>query len=246
MKKSRRNPFVLLGLPLTVLFAVAFVPGASAQPSIVPSISLTVDGMGQTFNYAQDPASFQAVQSSDMWELSAPETYMEPGAVQLTVQELRYANDPIVYNSILVQNIAASVQTYTFGVSLATTWTAPNSIRGSIDTSLIGTDAQVASVAGVSIYTAMIDFAAVRTLQDAPFMLTTPQDAVSASDAFGYDLSNIAVNSSIGIQLRFSLSPGDTATIVSDFEVVDVIPEPGTMALLLLGGSLLIWRRRRS
>jgi len=241
MKKLHRNSVVPLGLPLCLVVFLLSTLGVLAQPSIVPVLSLTVDGMESSFTYPQDAASFQQVGQSDLWELAAPESYMVPDAVALTVQELQFATDPIVYNSILVQNITAAPQTYTFGVSLLTSWAAPNSIRGSIDTSLLGTDAQVSSVAGFSIYSAMIDFVTVRTLQDAPFALSTPQPAVSSSDAFGYDLNNIAVNSSIGIELRFTLSPGDTVAIVSDFEVVDVIPEPGTAALLLLGGSLLVW-----
>lgn len=245
MKKLLRSSFVLLGLPLCLVVYMTCTPVALAQPSIVPTLSLTVDGMGSSFTYQQDAGAFQQVEQSDLWELAAPESYMVPGAAALTVQELRFETDPVVYNSILLQNITAVPQTYTYGVALPTTWTAPNSFRGSIDTSLVGTDAQVSTVAGFSIYSAMIDFATVRTLQDAPFTLSTPQQAVSSSAAFGFDLNNIAVTSSIGIELRFTLSPGDTVAIVSDFEVVDVIPEPGTAALLLLGGSLLVWQRRK-
>jgi hypothetical protein len=54
------------------------------------------------------------------------------------------------------------------------------------------------------------------------------------------------VTSSIGIQLRFMLSPGDTAAILSRFDVVPV-PEPSTLLLSALGLVAIVrvgWRRR--
>ena len=61
---------------------------------------------------------------------------------------------------------------------------------------------------------------------------------------FDPDVNAVAVGSSIGIVVKFELSPGDTAAIISDFEVA-VIPEPGSLALVLLGGCVVIWRFRR-
>jgi hypothetical protein len=58
-------------------------------------------------------------------------------------------------------------------------------------------------------------------------------------------LNNVAVTTDIGIVLRFQLTPGDTAAIISDFEIVEV-PEPGTLSLGLLAGALLFLRRQRS
>jgi hypothetical protein len=79
-------------------------------------------------------------------------------------------------------------------------------------------------------------------MQDSPFSLSTPADAVSSSDAFGWVNNNVPVTSDMGITLNFTLSPGDTATIISDFEIT---PEPGTLAMIALGGIVLGLRRRR-
>src|SRR6185295_15130256 len=121
----------------------------------------------------------------------------------------------------------------------------PSLFRGSVHTSIIGTSATISTVPGSPIYAAQIDGLTVRTLQNNPFSLSTPQDAGGASASFGYELNNTAVTSSMGIALTFQLTPGATAAIISDFEI-KAIPEPGTLTLLLVGGSILIWRCRRS
>lgn len=245
MKKPYRNICVPLALLVGVLIYVGGTPKTFAQPTVVPNLVLKAPGLGIAVTNTPDAAAFKLAQDGKSWELVTPGSIKIPGAPWLTVQELRYDADPLLYGNVLVQNVSAVPQIYTFGFSLATTWPAPSLMRGSIDTSLIGTDALISAVTNSSIYTAQIDFGTVRTLQDYPFMLSTPQDAVSSSAQFGFELNNIPVNSSIGIQLRFTLSPGDTATIVSDFEVVQV-PEPGTLALLLLGGVAFWFRRLNS
>jgi hypothetical protein len=56
-------------------------------------------------------------------------------------------------------------------------------------------------------------------------------------------LSAIPVTSSIGIQLRFTLTPGDTASILSRFDVV--IPEPATMTLGAVAALIAVALGRR-
>jgi hypothetical protein len=184
-------------------------------------------------------------QDGKKWKLKEAQVFSDAfgGAGSITIQELEYDPDPLIYHNILVNNPTGSDQTYDLTISLPTTFAAPNVIRGSIDTSLIGPDATVSALLGSSVYTALIDGSGVRTLQDYPFSLTTPQDAVSASESFGPEGNGTAVTSSIGIRLNFTLSPGDTATIISDFEVT---PEPGTLVLLGLGALLAFRRRMRA
>jgi hypothetical protein len=233
------------GVCVLLFFLAATSPTASGQPMVVPNITLDAPGLGVAVAHMPEQAAFQLAPDGKTRELKPNASFGVPGAPWLTVRELRFDPDPLIYNSILVQNVSAVPQTYTFGVSLPTTWVAPNLIRGSIDTSLIGTDAQIAALPNSSIYAAQIDGTTVKTLQDFPFTLTTPQQAVSSWAQFGFDLNNIPVNSSIGIVLTFTLSPGDTAAIVSDFEVA-LVPEPGSLALLLPGGGLLACRRQKS
>lgn len=242
MKKPLNYFDALRGVSLGLLLLLAIAPPASAQPSVVPDLTVSAPGLGVALNVVPDKAAFTLLPDGQTWELSAP--FNPPGAPWLTVRDLRYDTDPTVYSSYLVQNNTGAPQNYTLGISLPTTWPAPNLIRGSIDTSVIGTGGQVSALMNSSIYSAQIDFSTVKTLQDYPFTLSTTQSAVSSSAQFGFDPNNIAVTSNIGILLSFQLSPGDTAAFVSDFEVA-AVPEPGSLALLLLGGSVLFWRRCR-
>ena len=150
--------------------------------------------------------------------------------------------DLIIYNNLLLQNNSDVVQSYVVPITLAGSFSAPNEIRGSIDTSVIGADSLVSAPVGGAVYSAKIDGFVVHTLQNDPFSLGTSQSATSDFQEFGFTPSPFPVVSSIGIELSFDLSPGDTISILSDFQVV---PEPGTLAMLLMGGGVLLWRRRR-
>ena len=80
------------------------------------------------------------------------------------------------------------------------------------------------------IYQAQIDFSTVASLLSDPFTLSAaPGNSATASSTFGATPSGVPVTSSIAVQLRFTLSPGDTASILSRFDVVPggTIPEPG-------------------
>jgi len=243
MKKYFGGRSTLGGLTLAALLCAA---STSTLWANVPTISANIVGAEQgMITYAPSVADFH-LGTDGMLELNAPVAYsgIWSGAADWTIEELKYDTDPIVYNNILLQNNSLVSQSYVITVNLPTTWPSPNSIRGSIDTSIIGTDTTISAPPLGAIYSALIDGVTVQTLQAAPFSLGTTQSATSASVNFGYDLSGIAVTSSIGIKIAFTLSPGDTAAILSDFEVVDVIPEPGTLSLLLLGVGALVWRRR--
>ena len=114
-------------------------------------------------------------------------------------------------------------------------------MRGSIATSAIGTDALVSAPVGGSIYSALIDGNTVQTLQVAPFALGTGQSATADSQEFLWEAA-VPVTSSMGITISFTLSPGDTVTVISDFEI---IPEPASMAMIgLVCGSAFFIRRR--
>ncbi len=246
MKKFFPDIRLVLGIGVGALLLAVFSSPVSAQPTVVPDIYLNAPNLGVSYDHAADAALFKRAPDGKTWELAAPDSIHIPGAPWFTVHELRFDADPLIYGNLLIQNVSAVTQTYTLGFTLPTTWAAPNLIRGSIDTSIIGTSATISALPNSSIYSALIDNNTVRTLQVYPFSLSTPQSANTSTAQFGFDPSNIPVNSSIGIFINFSLSPGDTAAIVSDFEVV-AVPEPGSVGLALLGGAtLLAWRRRRS
>ena len=243
MKKVLRGFGILLGIPVGLFLFLACAPSAVAQPSVVPTMTLTAEGVGSwNCNFNND---FRLGADGKSWELGSAKAYSWAGT-DLTVQQLRFDPDPLISNNTLVQNNTLVNQIYTLSVALPTSFGAPNGIRGSIATSLIAVGGgTVSSVAPFSIYSAQIDGVTVRTLQNNPFTLTTPNAAVSAVASYGLEANIVPVNTSIGILLRFQLTPGDSVTILSDFEVAPVIPEPSTLALLLLGGGALALRRYR-
>jgi hypothetical protein len=241
MKKLLSGPKLLFGLVVGSLLYLSSVPTVSAQTNL-PHIGVTW-GTGTYSGWTPGASNYRIGTDGRTWELISPIEYTGLFA-KVTVQEFRFDDDPIIYNNILVQNTTGVNQIYTIDISLPTTFTAPNQFRGSVHTSIIGTSATISTVGGFPIYSAQIDFSTVRTLQNNPFSLSTPQDAGGASASFGYDLNNIPVTSSMGIQLRFQLTPGATAAIISDFQI-EPIPEPGTLTLALLGATILMWRCKR-
>lgn len=255
MKTIANLPTLRFGGLLKLLVCVAFTPCIIAQQtSVVPSLSLSGQGSNPgssqwNWNSPLTAADFQSTSGANEFTrdlISTKAWNVGAGSTLLTVNEIKFDTDPLIYGNILVQNNTLVSQTYTLGFSIPTTWAAPSFIRGSIDTSLIGTSATVSSVAPFSIYSAQIDGLTVKTLQDNPFSLSTPAGAISSTASFGYDVNLIPVTSSIGIQLKFELSPGDTVAIVSDFEIVsEVVPEPTSLALVLLGGGAMMLRRQR-
>jgi hypothetical protein len=103
--------------------------------------------------------------------------------------------------------------------------------------------AAVASVATDSIYTALIDgsIVAAAMLPGSTTATGALGSAVFGPASFANPSSGTA--NSIGIQLKFSLTPGDSASFTSVFAIV---PEPN--AVVLVGTSILgmsAWRRRR-
>jgi hypothetical protein len=233
----------------TLLFAAARAHAGLIDPNKLPSVSMQVEG---TAPWSWAPGASAYVPSpTGGYQLRF--IYDANGVCNNTanvrISQLSFDPDPFVLNNILVTNTTASTQLFSVFVGLPTTFGAPNFISGNITTSVIegGLDtATIASVSPTAIYQAQIDGTTVATLQNHPFALTT-STSNSASAAFGPTLNGIPVTSNIGIQLRFSLTAGDTASILSRFDVT-AIPEPTSAAcvggMLMLAGTLSRRNRR--
>src|SRR5678815_3227998 len=98
MKKMIRGCCALCGI-LTGLFSLGQF-SASAQPSVVPTMGLEIQGAGywscnlQAVNFSLSPGQ------SDTWQLNSPLTYNWAGT-QMTVQGVTFDPDPLISNNIL-------------------------------------------------------------------------------------------------------------------------------------------------
>src|SRR5215471_6530272 len=128
MNKLGGSISVVSGPSLGLWLLVAGMP-VSAQPPVVPSMVLTMPGLGITMTNTPSAAAYHLGSDGRTWELTSPWTYYLPGSAgQVTFQDLRFDTDPLVYNNILVQNLTAVPQVYSIGVFLPTTFGAPNQI----------------------------------------------------------------------------------------------------------------------
>jgi hypothetical protein len=234
----------LAALSSLTLLANAGVHAGTLNASHLPSIKMSVSGYPTEWDYSPPQTAYAP--SPDGYQLSyVLDAYgVCDNTSNIKIQKLEFNSDPFVLNNILVTNTTAVNQIYSVTVGLPTTFGAPNMIGGTITTSVIDADASggatLSTVSGQPIYKAQIDFNTVATLQNAPFNVSTP-GSNSASASLALSPNALPVLNNIGIVLTFQLTPGDTAAILSRF---DVIPEPTGLlwcALVVVG----IFRHRR-
>jgi hypothetical protein len=111
-------------------------------------------------------------------------------------------------------------------------------------TDMNGNGASIKSSGSAPVYSAFIGETLVETLWNAPyeFKITTPfGGGTTPTDSF-VELVPAGVTGDYRVQIDFTLSAGDVASIVGTFD----IPSPGAGVVLLTAGGFLGGRRRRN
>ena len=233
--------------PFCAALALSYVMTGGASQAFagtikLPTIEISIEGNPtSTWKYSPSDGDYRgATDANGGYELIGTREFdILNNWAHLTIEALQWDPDPFVLNNILVTNTTTSTQIFSAFVGLPTTFGAPNAISGNVRTDVIdgGADGATVATVGEALYQAQIDGITVATLQNDPFSVIAPGGSSDSSFAsFGPSLSSIPVSSNIGIQLRFSLTPGDTASILSRFDVVEPIqrvPDAGSSAALL-------------
>lgn len=164
--------------------------------------------------------------------------------------------DPFVSNNFALTNNTAVTQTFVVSVILPVfpVVVAPSTTFGSVsmtvgDTNNSGNAILTTTGPGSSIYTALIDGGTYQTLANDPFLLQTspfPPGATNAAGPFNFffPAGQPGVLSTIGLTNTFTLTPGDSVTMVSTFRIDPIIPAPATAVLAALAGAVATRRRR--
>ena len=170
-----------------------------------------------------------------------------PGHGLYTVNDWtsQWDSDPFVTHNVNVTNNSLNTLIFDVRVTSPVILTGPlTAMSGSLGITLTNTTgtALLDSSGLAPIYAALIDGSSVRTLFDAPYALTcvAPFCSTSDSDDFGIFPNPPEIgpqaNATIGIRLRFQLSPGDSAGITSVFNI-EAVPEPDDARCAARAGS---------
>lgn len=156
--------------------------------------------------------------------------------------------DPSISGVAAFTNLAGVTMNFTYNVSANSTVAIANPlVDGTSTITLVdngNNGATMAALTGDSIYNAFIGAASQETLFDDVYSLVAPANGFNLDGAnWGPQAATVPLNLGdvFGINHDFSLTAGDQATVNSDFNIV---PEPATMSLLVIGGIAMLRRRR--
>ena len=253
-----RRTFMSVGAALAV---GAFVASASAgviNPN--PTIIVTAGG-GEwewtltgspnedgTYNYEGSRTEAAGNGTWDLdWNINA--THDDVGTA-------RASQTAFLFNNLVLTNNTGMLQTITITTMIPIAPAIlPSSVMGGSASGTLTTNGDggtMSNVGGASpMYRALIDDLAVGGVADLHNFDSSVSVVGFGSNSTGFEdfgtpipsAPGPAVNTNIGITLQFDLTPGDSASWTSNF-VVNVVPTPGSAAVLGLAGFAAIRRRR--
>ena len=176
---------------------------------------------------------------------------MNHGGWSLDSWDLETDPDPTITNIFSVTNNTPNTESFVVSVSLPTSisFGPPSLIRGSIQAGATDNNFDGVTLANTGtspIYEGLIDGTSVRTLFDDPTSVSGVGSVSLGALSFGIPVQEsvaFATLTSIGLDIRFDLTAGDSASFTANFDV-QPIPEPGTALLLGLGLASLAYRLR--
>jgi hypothetical protein len=201
--------------------------------------------------------SYQTVGDLTFWGLLADGTPVDPSnpyteidGLTITGMNAILKEDPFVTSNISFVNNTLATQTYTVVVSLPIPAFFYNATVGS-SVGVTVTDGPsggvtASSVSPQGIYSGQVNGITILTLLADPTTVSCGLNGCTntVSDNTGVPQLPAAagIATTIGIELKFTLSAGDQVGITSRFEIV---PEPAAAALLVLGLGIVLARVRR-
>lgn len=257
----RRSLFAGPGTLILCVFGVAGLVlfGAAANaglmsPDEIPALGLRINAHGQGPPEDLDPPGLKIAQGKFRYEDNR-----EKAGKWKIKWEIEADPDPFLHAVFTITNLSPAAQNFTLNsvLPISTPITGGTLTGGSFSGTLIDTGgggAEVGTLPGASppMYMAIIDDNDFHALMEAPKSFTTVPLGTTGfgPDDFGVPIPSLPglenVLSNIEIEANVRLTGGDTAVLVATF-VVEPIPEPSTLALLIAGGvgCLVFWWKRR-
>lgn len=155
---------------------------------------------------------------------------------------MAFNTDPYVAGGFAFTNGTLSTQTYTIIFQSPVIPIVPSTLYGGSMSGSFTADPTAATVTttlNTPLYLGMIDGIPVLPIYNAPSSWSAAaykSGSIAAVNMLPPTLIGPAANTDIAIQFKFTLTPGDTATMNGAFEVI--VPEPATMILLGIGGLI--------
>ncbi|MGH0037982.1 MAG: PEP-CTERM sorting domain-containing protein [Myxococcota bacterium] len=225
--------------PLAGAWAITVPPGFTLEIDVVETAGGSWTGTETTLS---SELSMTSQGDETTLSLMAPRNVLG-GHATIESWVTTWDPDPFITNDFVVVNNSGATQTYAVavGAPVSPAFPATSIVQSNIILSINDDDgvggASVQSVVSTPVYEAFVNGVSALTFLDDPFS----NSCASAFDCTFNGTSAAAVASqafgpvsatSMGITITFELSPGDSAAVQSRFEIV---PEPGTAALLGLG-----------